>query len=211
MSEMAQHCRAILLSNEVSCLSWQVAPLLTSRSTNFPNRNRLFTANYTDYTEGCMFETWFSCSLDDVAVLPASRLVTGQTERHDGQHQDDEECNDGEYVSPAHLALADVIVVSVVAADTSHVHMVPAGREYHAAQEYQDTCSDMQTRSRPPQSEFKITPILPFLSSLFLFVRSLPPIIRIHVMPANSREDSAAQEYQNTCIIRTSGLTDKIL
>jgi len=86
-------------------------------------------------------QTWFSGSLDDVTVLPTSGLVAGQTERHDRQHQDDEEGDDGEYVGPAHLTLTDVVVVGVVAADTTHVHVVPAGGEYHDAQEYQNTCS----------------------------------------------------------------------
>ena len=77
-------------------------------------------------------------ALDDVPVLPAPRLITGETERQDGQHQDDEEADDGEDVGPAHLTLADVVVVDIAAADATHVHVVPAGREDHAAEKHQN-------------------------------------------------------------------------
>ena len=87
--------------------------------------------------------TGFAGSLDDVAVLPAARLIGGETESHDGQDEDDKEADDGEYVGPSHLALPDVVVVDVVAADTTHVHVVPAGRKDHAPQEHQDACTSI--------------------------------------------------------------------
>ena len=85
-------------------------------------------------------QTWFAGSLDDVTILPSSRLVAGETERHDCQHQNHEERDDGEDERPSHLTVPDVVVPDVAAADTTHVHVVPAGREYHAAKEYQNAC-----------------------------------------------------------------------
>ena len=85
--------------------------------------------------------TWFAGSLNDVAVLPASRLIAGKTERHDGDHQDDEEGDDGEDVGPSHLTQPYVVVPHIVTADTTHVYVMPAGRKDHAAQEYQNACT----------------------------------------------------------------------
>ena len=86
-------------------------------------------------------QTGFAGALDDVPVLPASRLVAGEAEGHDGEHQDDEDADDGKDVRPAQLACAEVIVVDVVAADATHVHVIPPGREDHAAQEHQNACT----------------------------------------------------------------------
>ena len=82
--------------------------------------------------------TGFVGSFDDVSVLPTPRLITGETERHDGQHQDDKEANDGEDVGPAHLTLPDVVVAHIVAANTTDVHVVPAGREDHTTEKHQN-------------------------------------------------------------------------
>ena len=86
--------------------------------------------------------TGFAGSLDDVAVLPATRLVACEAEGHDGEHENDEEADDGEDERPAHLALADVVVVRLVAADTTHVHVVPAGREDHQPEKHQNACNN---------------------------------------------------------------------
>ena len=85
-------------------------------------------------------QTWFAGSLDDVAILPSSRLIAGETERHDRQHQNHEERDDGEDERPSHLTVTHVVVPDAATAYTTHVHVVPTGGEYHAAKEDQNAC-----------------------------------------------------------------------
>jgi len=86
-----------------------------------------------------MMMTWSVGVLNDVAVLPASRLIAGEAEGHDCQDEDDEDGDDGEDVCPAHLAASDVVVADAISADAANVHVVPAGREDHTAEEHQNT------------------------------------------------------------------------
>jgi len=79
--------------------------------------------------------------LDDVTVLPAPGLVAGETERHDGQYQDHKDTDDGKDVGPTHLTLTDIIVIHIIAADTTDVHVMPAGREDDTTQKHQNTCT----------------------------------------------------------------------